>query len=859
MLWLRVAAIWTMVTAADAINRPVYKVVLTQKGYAQFLQYDLETPPLIEFTFCTWIRLYNIEREQTIFTYIVNSNRNMVRLWIDPGGRNVQLAINGWLATTSPIEMIRDVWKHVCVSYQSDFGAWALYVDARLVTCGASQALNGFILPPGGSVSIGYGTTDDGLPSGIEGELFGVNMILISTIERNYTMKQNPMFKQKHFRKNKLKENRRETNKYIVLNELKETRIHNSFEDNPRNSNKSYFRTPHESTETSNERDILEFAIPGRSKTSTSDPNNIPFWSLVHNNPEDNRLQKNRDNFKAEARDLPILSEFETPPPLSPGNLNNNFKGSLDNYKQEEKSKNLLAMKLDNANNMQKGNEISEIETPPPLENDKKVYGQWVSSKFAASVLNHLRNLRFNKKDIQPLPTIPLHKMSDAFPYASEYKLTKLRPPSEFERRNLGENKFYPALFGKRRPQFNVQILEDDIREKILKSHSRLKPKNINVINKGESKLNHERFNRQALYTSQQSSSSESIEIENTPRPFRTNKYLQSPSSEEKKRKSLSKKLKLKNNLTVLPFLKSLEYLIEDSDKTESKTNKIFRNDMYTRSLSSGNKWHNTKSYSNDYTPRQIDAEQNIEHRDIEHKLADSNNNNKHPAVKLKYKHKNRDDNTERPITNGRNLAKTVSSLADFSIAQSRNPESVSIQKFIYDSSEDYKNKDKGSTNDISDVNERFKVNNFNKHVKIGNALNEQHVIGKNEVQKKRSFEGGDASVPDINRYRSDIDKEYSNVPPSLSPKVCKNVELYDRVLYIQPDESVDLTHFMSPVKLKNPAIEFIQQNYKLCSLDGSFFENDPLLYLDWGNTPVRLFGGAYLQTTTDLCGFFKK
>lgn len=36
----------------------------------QFLQYDIDTPPLREFTFCTWFRIYDLSGDQSIFTYV---------------------------------------------------------------------------------------------------------------------------------------------------------------------------------------------------------------------------------------------------------------------------------------------------------------------------------------------------------------------------------------------------------------------------------------------------------------------------------------------------------------------------------------------------------------------------------------------------------------------------------------------------------------------------------------------------------------------------------------------------------------------------------------------------------------------
>lgn len=45
------------------------------------------------------------------------------------------ITINGEAMSSTPIDVTRDVWRHICLSYQSDFGAWALYIDAKLAAC----------------------------------------------------------------------------------------------------------------------------------------------------------------------------------------------------------------------------------------------------------------------------------------------------------------------------------------------------------------------------------------------------------------------------------------------------------------------------------------------------------------------------------------------------------------------------------------------------------------------------------------------------------------------------------------------------------------------------------------------------
>lgn len=74
--------------------------------------------------------------------FLANGNNRVVRLWLDSGGKNINVSINGKVSSSSAVEITKDVWRHVCLSYQSDFGAWALYVDSRLVSCQASQSVS---------------------------------------------------------------------------------------------------------------------------------------------------------------------------------------------------------------------------------------------------------------------------------------------------------------------------------------------------------------------------------------------------------------------------------------------------------------------------------------------------------------------------------------------------------------------------------------------------------------------------------------------------------------------------------------------------------------------------------------------
>lgn len=656
---------------------------------------------------------------------------------------------------------------------------------------------------------------------------------------------------------------------YIVLSDLQTGELKNNFETTQlspsMNITRSFirFRTPHSFIEhdvgsdlstrksalmdISYEKDFFGFSVTDKTPSTNDDVN---FWNLnknahsgKYNAPQKNKMQQLGSSTKAPI----MLSEFETPPP-SPV-----FK-FLDNTLEMEKGLPASTYKFNgptaipgkNSFSKKYVDELSEIETPPPVEKNTKVYGQWTSSKFAGNVLNYLKNIQLRAREQKKAPqTIPLTKISDSFPYASDFKVTKIRPPFQFQRRNLVEKQFETS---KRSPQINVQILEDDLRNNILKTHAQTQPKQVEITNRGVGKKKQEHRFYRNVENRDSSESFESIETVRSSKPV----FL----PKKKKQTDADFTLQTNNLLSILPFLKSLEYFVENSQYTD--TQKIKNdNDMYTKSLSSGNKWHNVKSYSNDYTPREIKLDTENGQSAIDEKIAQVNK--RHPAVRLKYKHEKnsilpyKEDAT---ILKGRELAMEVSNQSDY------NKDSISILKYNHGFLPGHNQKIKMTEKlnaAMKNKNHFGGKNNFNKRVKIGNALNERQIIGVNAEQNKQSFVGGNERIPDINKYRSDLDNDNIDtlIPGSLGPRICRNLELYDRVLYVQPDESIDMTHILSPVRVKNIGIEFIIQNYKKCSLQESDLQNNAMLYIDWSKTPVRLFGGSYPKKTTDLCGFF--
>ncbi|XP_068621390.1 protein PFF0380w-like [Battus philenor] len=858
MFWTNIITILSIITLSYCINRPVYKIVLTQKGFSQFIQYDIDTPPIREFTFCTWIRLYDLDNEQGLFSYVVNGNR-VIRLWLDSGGHFLKVAINEKTPSMISIEIVRDVWRHICLSYQSDYGAWALYIDGRLISCESLQSLNGFVLPGGGSIIIGYGTSN-AIPSGIEGEVFGANMILSSTIERNHTLKRDPLYEQKKFLQNRVFGNR--NLKYIILGELESKVIKNNFETSkippvPKKNKYPFSLFPYSFTEhgnyllttslyksnisySSTERDI-DFVITEEMGTTEK----INFWNLV--NRARNEI-KNKDDFKISSEGVKnktaTFTTWNTLSPSEPKNIN-----SKSLKPKSPTGRSFYAINQDMDNLVDK-----EIEIQPDLKIKNSShstkylaeYNQRSNSKLAGNVLNYLKRINFYVKEPIKVPVnVPLVKIPDNFENLREFKGNKVRQPLKFQRRN-----FVSTHLNKReikKIQTSAEIKEDTVIK--YSDFNKLNPALETVMRKNVTTKSNDdqRFHRNAnRLPSKERSYNE--EIDNL-RSF----TLQSANRHNTKSHTNSDENKKKYQLTILPFIKSIEYY---NNKKANNSNEVYNtdivNDLITRSLLQGNKWHNVQTYNNDYTPRRVNMESGILQKNSD--LSEVNKN--FPSIRLKYKHdfhKFLTGHKDASIIEGRALAKEVSNQS--------NHDTFSILKynrgFLPKQRRDQKLS--GKTNRVLKNNLKQSSENSKSSVVTNvipsNGFKDPRLF--NEDSSKRRLPGEVFKVPDMSRPKTEVDRTIEKTSASHGLKVCTTLQLQDHNLYVQPDGSVDLTSIVSPVKDKNIGIEFIMQNYKRCSLKDSNLERNSLLFIDWNKTPVRLFGGAYPKKTTDLCGFF--
>ncbi|XP_018330768.1 uncharacterized protein LOC108740788 isoform X2 [Agrilus planipennis] len=169
----------------DILVPKITTVSLTQKGYIQFLRYTKKVPVIEEFTFCIWMKVDNFTYPQPILSYSKDSKTRLIRVWLTPEGEDINFAIMEIPVFKIPLILQIDQWYHFCTSWDNQYGAWALYVNGKIAKVGFNQELRDVIIPEGGDIVVGQELTDmdKGLDDGIEGTIFGFNMVLSSVFD----------------------------------------------------------------------------------------------------------------------------------------------------------------------------------------------------------------------------------------------------------------------------------------------------------------------------------------------------------------------------------------------------------------------------------------------------------------------------------------------------------------------------------------------------------------------------------------------------------------------------------------------------------------------------------------------------
>ncbi|XP_060517359.1 neuronal pentraxin-2-like isoform X2 [Cylas formicarius] len=173
-------------------------VSLTQKGYIQFLKYDIEVPEMNEYTFCLWFRSSNLSYSHPLLSYSRHEEERLIRIWISPHGKDINLEILQVPVFKIAYQFAENKWYHVCQSWSSIDGSWNAIVNKEIYN-GFSGELVGAPIKSGGDVVVGqeYTDFDKGLDDGIEGDVAGFN--LVRSAVRPHQGTKETYFRRNHF------------------------------------------------------------------------------------------------------------------------------------------------------------------------------------------------------------------------------------------------------------------------------------------------------------------------------------------------------------------------------------------------------------------------------------------------------------------------------------------------------------------------------------------------------------------------------------------------------------------------------------------------------------------------------------
>ncbi|XP_066903614.1 uncharacterized protein b6 [Halyomorpha halys] len=130
----------------------LYKVVMQQDNYYQYVQYKAHLPDMKEFTICHWHKFYNHSTDHPIFSYGLKDQPREVVVWVanDERSSYYQLAIGGHTIYRVNYPVRLHKWYHACQSWNARTGEWQLWVNSERVSRGFYNLLVGKTIKGGG-------------------------------------------------------------------------------------------------------------------------------------------------------------------------------------------------------------------------------------------------------------------------------------------------------------------------------------------------------------------------------------------------------------------------------------------------------------------------------------------------------------------------------------------------------------------------------------------------------------------------------------------------------------------------------------------------------------------------------------
>ncbi|XP_014256930.1 uncharacterized protein LOC106670819 isoform X2 [Cimex lectularius] len=141
----------------DPNHCDLYKVVMHQDQFYQYIQYKVHLPDMKEFTLCSWHKFYNHSTDHPLFSYALKDQPREIVSWVSNTDKSsfYQMAIGGHTIyrLNYPIKLFK--WHHVCQSWNGKTGEWQVWIDSERAGRGFYNLLVGKKIKGGGLAMTG--------------------------------------------------------------------------------------------------------------------------------------------------------------------------------------------------------------------------------------------------------------------------------------------------------------------------------------------------------------------------------------------------------------------------------------------------------------------------------------------------------------------------------------------------------------------------------------------------------------------------------------------------------------------------------------------------------------------------------
>ncbi|CAK9803363.1 Neuronal pentraxin-1 [Anthophora quadrimaculata] len=130
----------------------VYKIVMTQQLYFEYVHYKTDLPDMKEFTLCMWTKFYNHTNDHPLFSYAVGDQPRGILSWVanTPRSSYYMMNIDGHNLYRLNYPLRLNKWYHSCQSWSGRTGEWQIWVNDERVGRGFNNRLVGHVIKGGG-------------------------------------------------------------------------------------------------------------------------------------------------------------------------------------------------------------------------------------------------------------------------------------------------------------------------------------------------------------------------------------------------------------------------------------------------------------------------------------------------------------------------------------------------------------------------------------------------------------------------------------------------------------------------------------------------------------------------------------